>query len=110
MRNHCVEIFITLCAVFLTFTIPASGFAGGSAEKINQYKVVSGVLTIKEGHGDFIVRTSDGKTQRFSVRADKEITRSGKPARYGDLQTSDRIEVKYAPSNREVIAIHASGS
>jgi len=69
------------------------------------------VLSIKEGHGDFLVRLSDGSAQRFSVRGDAaEITRNGKPARYSELKPSDRIQVKYDATNRKVIAIHAGGS
>ena len=69
------------------------------------------VLSIKEGHGDFLVRLSDGSAQRFSVRGDAaEITRNGKPARYIELKVSDSIQVKYDATNRKVIAIHAGGS
>jgi hypothetical protein len=69
------------------------------------------VLSIKEGHGDFLVRLSDGSAQRFSLRGRAaEITRNGEPARYSELKRSDSIQVKYDPSNRKVLAIHASGS
>jgi len=69
------------------------------------------VLSIKEGHGDFLVRLSDGSAQRFSVRGNAaEITRNGKPARYIELKVSDSIQVKYDATNRKVIAIHAGGS
>jgi len=69
------------------------------------------VLSIKEGHGEFLVRLSDGSAQRFSVRGGAaEITRNGKPARYNELKPSDSIQVKYDATNRKVIAVHASGS
>ena len=75
--------------------------------------VFKDVLSIKEGHGDFLVRLSDGKAQRFSVRAGSgavEITRNGVSARYSELKPSDSIQVKYDATNRKVIAIHAGGS
>ena len=69
------------------------------------------VLSIKEGHGDFLVRLSDGSAQRFRVRGNAaEITRNGEPARYNELKPKDSIQVKYDATNRKVIAIHASGS
>ena len=76
-----------------------------------QYESVKGVLSIKEGHGDFLVRLADGSAQRFRVRGNAaEITRNGEPARYSELKPSDSIQVNYDPSNRDVIAIHAQGS
>jgi len=69
------------------------------------------VLSIKEGHGDFLIRLSDGSAQRFRVRGNAaEIIRNGSPARYSELKPSDSIQVKYDPTNRKVIAIHASGT
>ena len=92
--------------------------ASEMAEKTSQpqssnYESVEGLLSIKEGHGDFLIRLPDGKTQRFSVRAGAgavEITRNGKTARYNELKVSDSLQVKYQASNRKVIAIHAIGS
>jgi len=114
-KNH-ILIFNIMTAVVLSIVLAASALAGGSAGKTSQlqssnYETVEGVLSIKEGHGDFLVRMSDGKAQRFSVRGDAaEITRNGEPARYSELKVSDRIQVKYNAANREVIAIHAGGS
>jgi len=69
------------------------------------------VLSIKEGHGDFLVRLSNGRAQRFNVRGNAaEITRNGEPARYSELKPIDSIQVKYDATNRKVIAIHASGT
>ena len=102
--------------VVLTIVLAGSAFAGGSAENTSQpqngnYETVEGVLAIKEGHGDFLVRTFGRQAQRFSVRGDAaEITRNGKPAGYNELKPSDSIQVNYDPSNRKVIAIHAGGS
>jgi hypothetical protein len=92
-----------------------TAFAAGAAEATGQpqstnYQTIEGVLTIKEGHGDFLVRMPDGSAQRFSIKAGAgavEITRNGKPARYNELKVGDSIAVKYDPSNRQVVAIHA---
>ena len=115
MKKNRIYIFINLMAVVLTIILAGSAFAGGSAEKAtppqsSNYETVEGVLAIKEGHGEFLVRLSDGSAQRFSIKAGAgavEITRNGEPARYSELKPSDNIEVKYDPSNRKVIAIHA---
>ena len=116
-KNH-ILIFNIMTAVVLSIVLAASALAGGSAGKTSQlqssnYETVEGVLSIKEGHGDFLVRMADGKAQRFSVRAGSgavEITRNGVSARYSELKPSDSIQVKYDATNRKVIAIHASGS
>jgi hypothetical protein len=114
-KNH-KYTFITLSSIVLTFILAGSAFAGGSAQKTSppqssNYETIEGVLSIKEGHGDFLVRLSDGSAQRFRVRGDAaEITRNGEPVRYSELKLSDRVQVKYEASNRKVIAIHASGS
>ena len=116
MKKNRIYTFINLMAVVLTIVLAGSAIAGGSAEKTSQpqssnYESVEGVLSIKEGHGDFLIRLPDGKAQRFSVRGNAaEITRNGKPARYNELKISDSVQVKYDASNRKVIAIHASGS
>ena len=116
MKKNSIYTFINLMAVVLTIVLAGSAFAGGSAEKATQpqssnYETVEGVLSIKEGHGDFLVRLSDGSAQRFRVRGTAaEITRNGSPARYNELKVSDSIQIKYQVSNREVISIHAGGS
>ena len=117
MNKNRIYKFINLMAVVLTIVLTGSAFAGGSAENTSQpasnYETVEGVLSIKEGHGDFLVRLSNGRAQRFSMRAgagEVEITRNGKPVRYSELKRSDNIQVKYDATNRKVIKIHASGS
>ena len=111
MKKKCSYILVTLLTLALTTVTAASALAGGAAGKTNQYETVEGVLSIKEGHGDFLVRLSDGSAQRFRVRGNAaEITRNGKPAPYSELKPSDSIQVKYDAANREVISIHASGS
>jgi hypothetical protein len=116
MKQNHLYTFNIVMAVVLTIVLAGTVFAGGSAEKATQpqsdnYETLEGVLSIKEGHGDFLVRLSDGSARRFSVRGDAaEITRNGKPARYSELKRSDSIQVKYDATNRKVIAIHASGT
>ena len=116
MKKNSIYTFINLMAVVLTIVLAGSAFAGGSAGNTSQsqtgnYETVEGVLSIKEGHGDFLIRLSDGSAQRFSVRGNAaEITRNGKAARYNELKVSDSIQVKYQASNRKVIAIYAGGT
>ena len=116
MKKNRIYTFIKLMAVVLTIVLAGSAFAGGSAEKTSQpqssnYESVEGVLSIKEGHGDFLIRLPDGKAQRFSVRGNAaEITRNGEPAQYRELKISDSIQVKYTISNRQVVEIHARGA
>jgi len=115
MKKNNLYIFTIVMAVVLAIVLAGSAFAGGSAGNTSQsqtgnFETVEGVLSIKEGHGEFLVRLSDGSAQRFSIKAGAgavEITRNGEPARYSKLKPSDNIEVKYDPSNRKVIAIHA---
>ena len=112
-NNFTYMIFITMALAIL---VAGTAFAGSSADKngqiTGQHETIEGMLSIKEGHGDFLVRQSDGKAQRFSVglRQDAEITRNGKQARYNDLKVRDSIQVHYESSTRKVIAIHATGS
>ena len=70
------------------------------------------MLSIKEGHGEFLVRLPDGKSRRFSVNlgGGAEITRNGKTARYSELKPSDSVRLQYERSTRKVIAIYAMGS
>jgi hypothetical protein len=109
-KNHILIINI-MAAVVLSIVLAASAFAGESAVETNQYESAQGELSIKEGHGDFLVRLSDGRAQRFSVRGNEaEIIRNGSPARYSELKVSDSVQVKYNATNRKVIVIHAKGS
>jgi len=95
-KNH-ILTFNNMMAVVLAIVLAGTALAAGSAENANQpqsgnYETVEGVLSIKEGHGDFLVRMPDGKAQRFSVRAGSgavEITLNGEPARYNELKVSD---------------------
>jgi len=114
MKNYRTYMIVSILALAILFV--GTAFAGtptGKTESSNiQYETIEGVLSIKEGHGDFLVRQSDGKAQRFSVGLgqDAEITRNGKPARYNALKVNDSIRVQYDSSSRKVVAIHATGS
>jgi len=107
-------MIFTVMALVILFA--GTAFAGASADKTEQpkgqHETIYGVLSIIEGHGDFLVRQADGKAQRFSVDLgqDVQITRNGKTARYSELKVSDSVQVQYESSTRKVIAIHAKGS
>ena len=114
MKHNRIYVIVTLIAI--VGLLAETAFAGASAGKTDQTKIqqetIEGVLSLKEGHGDFLVRQSDGKTQRFSIglAQNADITRNGQPARYNELKVNDNIKVQYKSSTREVIAIHAQGS
>ena len=115
MKANNKKISVVLIVIFLGTLFVGCSFAGTSAGKSNEQKsknveMLDGVLSLKEGHGEFLIRLPDGKAQRFSVKTDAEITRNGKPARYSELKVSDSIQVQYDGSTRKVIAIHAQGS
>ena len=112
MKKNRSNIFSILLVAVLCVVFAGSACAGPTTDKGSNYETVDGVLSIKEGHGEFLVRLPDGKSQRFSVNVGggAEITRNGQTARYSELKPSDSIQVKYDTSNRKVISIHASGS
>lgn len=111
--NRKFILFVLTIVAFITVLL-GPAFAGSSAVKTsgqmsNSVKMLEGKMSIKEGHGEFLIRLPDGKAQRFSVKPDAEITRNGQPARYSELKVSDSITVQYDGSTRKVIAIHANG-
>jgi hypothetical protein len=115
MKANYKNILVVLIVLFLSTLFVGFSLAGTPAAKSNNqtaknYEMLEGVMSVKEGHGEFLVRLPDGKAQRFSVKTDAEITRNGKQARYNELKVSDGIQVQYDGSTREVIAIHAQGS
>jgi hypothetical protein len=115
MKTNYKKIFVVLIGLFLSTLFVGFSVAGTSAGKSNEQKsmngeMIEGVLSLKEGHGEFLVRLPDGKAQRFAVNIGAaEITRNGKPVRYNELKVSDSVQVQYDGSTREVIAIHAQG-
>jgi hypothetical protein len=68
-----------------------------------------GILVVKEGHGDILVRSEDGHQRGLKVKQSTAITRNGKPAAFGDLQVRDQVHVSY-DANRVVVELDASGS
>ena len=111
MKKNSTRLIVTLVVFAFTVMFAATAFAGASTNK-SQYESIEGVLSIKEGHGEFLVRMPDGKSQRFSVNVGggAEITRNGKTAGYNELKPSDSIQVQYESATRKVVAIHAMGS
>ena len=114
MKNNrtFINVVLMVMAILFAGTVFAGTSAGTTEQTKGQHETIEGVLSIKEGHGDFLVRQSDGKAQRFSVGLgqDAKITRNGKPARYNALKVNDSIRVQYDSSSRKVVAIHATGS
>ena len=68
-----------------------------------------GILALKEGHGEILVRPENGKDKRFKVKDNTVIARNGKPATFDDLRAGDQLRVHYN-SKGVVVEIHASGS
>jgi len=105
-------IVIAVSIISVTFiSAPAN-----SAETVNAgFKMAAsdghfeGILAIKEGHGDILVRPESGNDKRFKVKESTVITRNGKPATYDDLRARDQLRVRYS-SKRVVIELHATGS
>ena len=116
MKANYKNILVVLIVLFLSTLFVGFSLAGTPAAKSNNqtaknYEMLEGVMSVKEGHGEFLVRLPDGKAQRFSVKMGAtEITRNGKSVRYNELKVNDSVQVQYDVSTREVIAIHAQGS
>ena len=68
-----------------------------------------GILAIKEGHGEILVRPENGNDKKFKIKDNTIITRNGKPATFDDLRARDQLRVRY-DSKRVVIELHANGS
>ena len=68
-----------------------------------------GILAIKEGHGEILVRPENGNDKKFKIKDNTIITRNGKPATFDDLRARDQLRVRY-DSKRVVIELHATGS
>jgi hypothetical protein len=83
--------------------------ADSSPKLASSTNLFEGMLAIKEGHGDILVRSENGDQKRFKVKEDTIITRNGKPAKYDDLRARDQLRVHY-DSKRVAIELHATGS
>ena len=76
---------------------------------VSSANLFEGMLAIKEGHGDILVRPESGNDKRFKVTDNTTITRNGQPATYDDLRARDQLRVYY-DSKRVVTELHAKGS
>ena len=72
-------------------------------------KYFVGLLAIKEGHGEILVRPETGNDKRFRVRDDTIIIRNGKKVTFNELRARDHLQIRYE-SSREAIEIVANGS
>jgi hypothetical protein len=106
MSNYNASILKTTTVVLLCIFLALPVFAGNQAGKVES---VEGIIAIKEGHGDILIRPDNGNDKRLRVRGSTSITRNGKSATYDDLQARDRVEAKYG-SDRVVIELNATGS
>ena len=107
--------FSTVIAVLMISAVLISGPVK-SGETVNDgFKLAAsdsyfeGILAIKEGHGEILVRPENGKDKRFKIKDNTVITRNGKPATFDDLRSRDQLRVRYN-SKGLVVELHASGS
>jgi hypothetical protein len=110
------RIFFTIVtAVSIISAVVISGPAIGAETVSARVKLAAsdnyfeGILAIKEGHGDILVRPESGNDRRFKVTDNTTITRNGQTATYDDLRARDQLRVQY-DSKRVVIELHATGS
>jgi hypothetical protein len=105
-----IAIIVLIAGIALAGPVLGGGMATSDAQKIGAVQSIEGIIAIKEGHGDILVRPDTGNDKRLRVRESSTIIRNGKPATYDELQSRDRVEVKYDSASRNVIEIRASGS
>ena len=98
-----------IIAVLISEPVRSGEIANGSFKLAVSDSYFEGILAIKEGHGDILVRPESGNDKRFKVRDNTIITRNGKPATYDDLRARDQLRVHY-DSARVVIKLSATGS
>jgi hypothetical protein len=119
MKTSIICVLMTIMATVLVFASAGTAISAGTGCDVGGWsqggihETVKGVLALKEGHGEFLVRMADGNAQRFSIRAGAgsvEIIRNGKQVRFSELKVSDTIRVKFTAAERTVIQIRASGS
>jgi hypothetical protein len=96
-------------AVFISGPVRSETIADDHFKLAASENYFEGMLAIKEGHGDILVRPENGNDKRFKVTDDTIIIRDGKPASYDDLQARDQVSVRY-DSKRMVIELRATGS
>ena len=105
-----MAIAILMISVTLTSGPAISGEMANEGFKLAASdSYFEGILAIKEGHGDILVRPESGNDKKFRIKDNTVITRNGKPATYDDLRARDQLRVRY-DSKRVVIELHATGS
>jgi len=98
-----------ISAVFISGPAISGEMANDGFKLAASDSYFEGILAIKEGHGDILVRPESGNDKKFRVKDNTVITRNGKPATYDDLRARDQLRVRY-DSKRVVIELHATGS
>ena len=103
-----IVLSITI-AVFISGTAESGGLAKDGFKLAASDSYFEGILAIKEGHGEILVRPENGNDKRFKIKDNTVITRNGKPATFDDLRARDQLRVRYN-SKGVVVELHASGS
>jgi hypothetical protein len=100
-----------LIIIAVMFSVPAKAdeISDNASKLDSSTSSFEGILVIKEGHADFLIRSENGKQRRFKVNANTIITRNVKQVRYYDLRVQDKLRVYY-DSKYVVIEIYATGS
>ena len=101
-------VFI-ISAVLISGPVEAGETTGNGPKLASSTNIFEGMLAIKEGHGDILVRSENGKQKRFKVKKNTVITRNGEPATFDDLRARDQLRVQF-DSKRVVIELYATGS
>jgi hypothetical protein len=105
-----IAVAALIVGIALTGPVFGAGTANNATQKIGNVESVEGIIAIKEGHGDILVRPDNGGDKRLRVRDSSTIIRNGASATYEELQSRDQVQVKYDSASRNVIEIRASGS
>ena len=83
-------VFI-ISAVLISGPVEAGETAGNGPKLASSTHNFEGMLAIKEGHGDILVRSENGKQKRLKVKKNTIITRNGKSATFDDLRARDQL-------------------
>ncbi len=103
-------IGVTMISVALISGLAISGEIANDGFKLAASdSYFEGILAIKEGHGDILVRPESGRDKRFKVKDNTIIIRNGKQATFDNLRARDHLRVHH-DSKRVVIELHANGS